>query len=290
MLAAHAPDRTAHDDDGGTAIDLRWIGLARCIAVWRVGDVLIDCGPRVCADALVDALGAWRPKALLLTHIHFDHAGAAGSLVARWPDLRVFVHRRGAKHLVAPERLEASARRVFGAAFDERYGTLTPIPEGNVAALDGGEDVHGFRVAATPGHASHHLAFLHGSGRAFVGDVAGVRLDPQGPILLPTPPPDIDLDAWDRSLDAIGAWDATSLALTHFGAVEDPAEHLGAVRGQLQAARRLAVAPRDVYVASLRDRLRSLPEERRVAYEAVVPPEQNHVGLQRWTAQHRPAG
>src|SRR5579862_7343734 len=101
-------------------IDLHWLGRAGLIGAWRVGDVLVDCGPATTLDALLAAIGSWQPRALLLTHIHFDHGGAAGALVERWPDLEVVVHERGARHLIAPERLEASARRVFGDDFDRR--------------------------------------------------------------------------------------------------------------------------------------------------------------------------
>src|SRR3954449_7956839 len=97
--------------DEPSVIDLVWMGSERCVATWRVGDALVDCGPRTTLDRLVAALGAWGPRALLLPPTPSDHAGAAGALVARWPDLRVYVHRRGARHLASPERLEASARR-----------------------------------------------------------------------------------------------------------------------------------------------------------------------------------
>ena len=178
------PPTSGPDPAGGPdVIDLRWMGRANCIAAWRADEVLVDCGPSTTVDTLVDALGERRPRALLLTHIHFDHAGGAGVLVRRWPDLEVWVHRRGARHLAALERLEASARRVFGESFDERFGPLTPIPERNLHPLDGGESVHGFDVLETPGHANHHVAYLdEAGGRAFVGDVAAARLIERGPV------------------------------------------------------------------------------------------------------------
>ena len=168
------------------AVDVAWLGRPGCIAVWRVGDNLIDCGPTTALPGLLEALGDWRPRRLILTHIHFDHAGAAGVLAQRWPDLEVYVHRRGAHHMASPERLESSARRVFGEAFDALFGTLQPIPEQRLHPLDGGETIGGLQIAYTPGHASHHVCMLDESGFAFVGDVAGVRLEAGEPVFAPS--------------------------------------------------------------------------------------------------------
>jgi glyoxylase-like metal-dependent hydrolase (beta-lactamase superfamily II) len=261
-------------------IDLHWMGAERRIASWRVGDVLIDSGPATTVQTLLDGLGAERPRALLLTHIHFDHAGGAGELVARWPDLEVVVHERGARHLADPERLEASARRVFGAQFDERFGTLTPIPEANLTVVSGGEVVHGMRVLATPGHAVHHVAYLDEStGRAFPGDVAAVRLTPDGPILAPTPPPDIDIDAWLASIQRLREAGPTWLGLPHFGGHEDPGALLDgaeeSVRAHAQAGERLDC---DSYVGWARDQLADAAD----AYDSIVPLAQNWQGLARW--------
>jgi glyoxylase-like metal-dependent hydrolase (beta-lactamase superfamily II) len=266
-------------------VDLLWLGSERCIATWRTGDVLVDCGPRTTLDTLLEALGDWRPRALLLTHIHFDHAGAAGALVARWPDLQVYVHRRGARHLASPERLEASARRVFGDVFDERFGHLDPIPEENLHALDGGERVLGaYETVATPGHASHHISYLDEHGYAYVGDVAGERLVDDGPVVLPTPPPDIDLDAWSESIEAVAAWRAARFALPHFGEVAEPEPHLDAVREQLRLTRELIEggASEQTYTAFVREQLDGLDPDLARRYELVVPIAQNYAGLMRW--------
>jgi glyoxylase-like metal-dependent hydrolase (beta-lactamase superfamily II) len=234
------------------------------------------------------ALGDRQPRALLLTHIHFDHAGAAGALVQRWPDLEVWVHRRGARHLAAPERLEASARRVFGDTFDERFGSLTPIPERNLRPLNGGESVYGYEVLDTPGHASHHVAYLdEGTGRAFVGDVAASRLFDGGPVLPATPPPDIDIDAWLDSLRLVIAREPTWLGLPHFGAVRDPMQHLDAamdaVRRHVELAGSLDC---DGYVDKVREELsESLEPDAVEAYALTMDLPQNHAGLRRWAEQ-----
>jgi glyoxylase-like metal-dependent hydrolase (beta-lactamase superfamily II) len=267
-------------------IDLRWLGAERRIASWRVGDVLIDSGPATTVRTLLDGLGGERPRALLLTHIHFDHAGGAGELVARWPDLEVVVHERGARHLADPERLEASARRVFGAQFDERFGTLTPIPEANLTVVSGGELVHGMRVLATPGHAVHHVAYLDEStGRAFPGDVAAVRLTPDGPILAPTPPPDIDIDAWLASIQRLREAGPSWFGLPHFGGHEDPGALLdgaeASVRAHAQAAERL---DGDGYVSWARAQLGDAAD----AYDSIVPLAQNYQGLARWLSRREP--
>ena len=165
----------AHGDAGlyGPAalreIDVLHLGRERVICCFALDGVLVDPGPESSHRTLLEALGDEVPRAILLTHIHFDHAGAAGALVRRWPQVEVWVHERGARHLVDPERLVASARRLYGDDFDRLWGEVVPVPEGNLRVLEGGERLEGFRVAYTPGHASHHVAYLHED----VGD--GVR-------------------------------------------------------------------------------------------------------------------
>jgi glyoxylase-like metal-dependent hydrolase (beta-lactamase superfamily II) len=271
------------------AVDVHWMGRARTIAAWRIRDNLIDCGPTTALPNLLEALGDWRPRRLILTHIHFDHAGAAGVLAQRWPELEVYVHERGAKHMANPERLEASARRVFGDVFDERFGGLQPIPEERLHALEGGETIDGLRIAYTPGHASHHVCMLDDSGWAFVGDVAGVRLDPGEPVFAPSPPPDIDLDLWLQSVADVAAWRPTKLGITHFGVVEEPEPHLAAIADDLHreaALIRSGIGP-DEYVARMTQTLIDGGARERVDdYEMTVPLHQNHAGLSRWLERH----
>ena len=176
------------------AIDVRHLGREHVICCWRIGDLLIDPGPESSLATVIEALGDEPPRVLLLTHIHLDHAGSAGAIVRRWPEVEVYVHERGAPHMEDPSKLLSSARRLYGDTMDLRWGEVLPVPRERLRPLSGGETVEGFRVAYTPGHASHHVCYLHeDSGRAFVGDVAGVSIGGGGLVLPPTPPPDIDL-------------------------------------------------------------------------------------------------
>jgi glyoxylase-like metal-dependent hydrolase (beta-lactamase superfamily II) len=214
------------------------------------GVALVDPGPSsslpVLRRALDDAgIRVADLTALVLTHIHLDHAGAAGTLVRENPALQVFVHTNGARHLAAPEKLLASASRLYGDAMETLWGEVAPVPLHNIVALDGGEqiDAGGRRlwVAYTPGHASHHVSYFSAdTGVAFVGDTAGVRLSPGGFIAPPTPPPDIDLEAWSASLARIGAWRPETLFLTHFGPASPPAPHLAELSDHLALAAALA--------------------------------------------------
>jgi glyoxylase-like metal-dependent hydrolase (beta-lactamase superfamily II) len=216
-------------------IDVKHLGLDRVIGSWLVDGVLIDPGPESSLETLLGELGDERPRALLLTHIHFDHAGASGALVERWPGLRVYVHERGARHMADPERLVASARQIWGDDFDRLWGRVVPVPEGNLEVLEGGETVEGFDVDYTPGHAKHHVSYFHReSGHAYVGDVAGIRIPPSSVVRAPTPPPDIDVEAWLESIDRIESRDPSGLVVTHFGRVDDVAGQLAAVREALR--------------------------------------------------------
>jgi len=238
-------------------IDVMHLGRPHVIGCWEVDGMLVDPGPESSLPTLLEALGEQRPRALLLTHIHLDHAAATGAMVRRWPDLEVCVHERGAPHLIDPTRLLASAGRLYGDRLEHLWGEIVPVPEPNVTVLRGGETVHGMRVAYTPGHASHHVCYLHEeSGTAFVGDVAACVIPPSHLIVPPTPPPDIDLEAWEESIGTVEGWAPARLALTHFGAIDSPAEHLAAVRARLreeaELARRL---PQAEYEDDLRRRI-----------------------------------
>jgi glyoxylase-like metal-dependent hydrolase (beta-lactamase superfamily II) len=245
--------------------------------------VLVDPGPSSCLDTLLAALERRPPRVLALTHIHLDHAGASGSLLRRFPDTEVWVHERGAPHLTEPARLLESASRLYGEQMGELWGEVLPVPRERIRVLVGGESLGPFRVAYTPGHASHHVSYLHEpTGRAFTGDVTGIRIG-EGRVLAPTPPPDIDLEAWRASLDAIERWRPRSLAMTHFGEYGDVAEHLAEVRKQLEAEEAMARDLDEPAFASLvRARVADSQASERAAYEQAMPPEQSFQGLARY--------
>jgi glyoxylase-like metal-dependent hydrolase (beta-lactamase superfamily II) len=231
-----------------TTIDLHWTGRPESIASLLVESegqrALIDPGPESTIETLREALRSRGLSfasldSLLLTHIHLDHSGATGSIVRENPNLKVYVHRSGAAHMADPSRLLASAGRLYGADLKTLYGECLPVPEMTLRPLEGGETVRvgllGLDVFYTPGHASHHVAYWDpGSRIAFVGDNAGIRIEGK-PYLLPaTPPPDIDLELWNASLDTIASLNPERLFLTHFGYIDHPGEHIRLYRERLR--------------------------------------------------------
>jgi len=229
-------------------IDLQFRGSPRVIATAILqgadGVTLIDPGPTSCLPVLESGL---RDRGLtlrdvrtvLLTHIHLDHAGATGTIAERVPGVGVYVHARGAPHMIDPARLLASATRLWGDRMDAVWGAFQPVPAANVSVLQGGERLElagrAIRVAYTPGHAKHHVSYLdEHAGMAYVGDTAGVRVGDY--LIAPTPPPDIDIEAWQQSLNTIDAWQPVSLFLTHFGPVSPGRAHLARFRTTVATA------------------------------------------------------
>ena len=267
-------------------IDVMHLGRPHVIGCWEVDGALVDPGPQSSMDTLLEAIGDEQPRALLLTHIHLDHAAATGALVRRWPDLEVYVHERGAPHLLDPSKLLASAGRLYGDQMDRLWGEIVPVPKENVRALAGGEAVLGMRVAYTPGHASHHVCYLHEeTGTAFVGDVAAVLIPETGLIVPPTPPPDIDVETWEDSIGIVEGWRPERLAVTHFGQIDDPAEHLPRVRERLREEAALArELDEDAYEQRHRDRVAEAAETPEAAAELIqcVPPQYQWRGLDRY--------
>ncbi|MCW3003985.1 MAG: fold metallo-hydrolase [Conexibacter sp.] len=265
-------------------IDVHFRDAAHAVCTHQIDGFVVDPGPESSSATLFEALGDERPRGVLLTHIHLDHAGAAGALVRRWPDLEVWVHRNGAKHVIDPSRLVASATRIYGDAMERLWGEIIPVPEANVRILDETAPIdpaEGLRWAWTPGHAMHHVAYLHEpSGIAFAGDVAGVRIG-DGPILPPTPPPDIDVAAWHRSIDLLEQWDPAALAITHYGTFTDVADHLSTLHGELdrwaQVARREDEAG---FEREIRRALAGTTDEH--GYLKAMPPETLYGGLARY--------
>jgi glyoxylase-like metal-dependent hydrolase (beta-lactamase superfamily II) len=266
-------------------IDVQHLGRPRVIGCWQVEDVLVDPGPSSCLPTLLEALADAPPRALLLTHIHLDHAGASGSLVERWPELEVYVHERGAPHLIDPSRLLESARRLYGAEMERWWGEMVPVPERNVRPLRGGERVleDRFEVAYAPGHASHHVCYLS-QGTAFVGDVGGVRIAPGSLTVPPTPPPDIDVEAWHESIDRVRAWEPRRLAVTHFGSYEDVELQLEELSSRLDRwAERVRDEDIEQFIASVRNEIeRHADPELLPAYAQAAPPDQIYQGLARY--------
>jgi glyoxylase-like metal-dependent hydrolase (beta-lactamase superfamily II) len=266
------------------------------IGCWQVGEVLVDPGPSTGLPALLEALGPdFQPRALLLTHIHLDHAGASGSLVRRWPELEVYVHERGAPHMAEPERLLTSARRLYGDDMDRLWGEFLPVRPSQLRVLSGGEtlsfpDGARFEVAYTPGHASHHVSYLHDSGTAFVGDVGGVQITPESPVIPPTPPPDIDVEGWHASIGILRQWRPRQLAFTHFGSADDVDAHLSELEERLDARAELVQrVPREEFIATIRAEASQHAPEWTAACEEAAPPDQMYMGLDRYWRKRDPA-
>jgi glyoxylase-like metal-dependent hydrolase (beta-lactamase superfamily II) len=239
---------------GISYFDLDFLGTPRVIATAVLrspgGVALVDPGPSSTLPALRKALaGAGIAiadvNALLITHVHLDHAGATGTLLGEHPGMKVYVHEKGAPHMSRPEKLIASAARLYGGDMDRLWGEIRPVPESALVVLRGGERIEAggqrLEVAYTPGHASHHVSyFTPDAGIAFVGDTAGVKLTPAGIVESPTPPPDIDLEAWSRSLDRIEGWRPETLFLTHFGPAAPHGAHIAELRENMAAAGKLS--------------------------------------------------
>jgi len=274
-------------------IDVMHLGRPHVIGCWEVEGALVDPGPQSSMGTLLEAIGDERPRAIVLTHIHLDHAAATGALVRRWPELEVYVHERGAPHLIDPSRLLASAERLYGDRMEYLWGEIVPVPEANVKPLAGGEDVLGMRVAYTPGHASHHVCYFHeDSGIAFVGDVAAVRIPGVELIVPPTPPPDIDVETWLDSIATVESWRPERLALTHFGAIDNPIEHLERVRTRLrEEANQARELSEDEYERHHRERVAAAAESSETAEELIqcVPPEYQWRGLNRYWSKRAEA-
>ncbi len=217
-------------------VDLRFQGrpgiIATAVLHGAAGVALIDPGPSTSLENLRSALrekgfGVTDVQQLLLTHIHLDHAGVAGSLVRENPSIDVYVHERGAPHMAQPDRLLQSAGRLYGQDMGPLWGEFLAVPVERLRSLKGGETIAAggreLQVAYTPGHASHHVSYFDRSSRvAFVGDTAGIRTMGGTYVMPPMPPPDVDLEAWRESEARILAWDPDTLFLTHFGPFHAP--------------------------------------------------------------------
>jgi glyoxylase-like metal-dependent hydrolase (beta-lactamase superfamily II) len=271
-------------------LDLHHLGDERVIGVYLVetddGLALQDCGPATCIPALKEEL-AERGLALtdlrhlLLSHIHLDHAGAAGVLVREHPGLQVHVSEIGAPHVIDPSRLESSARRLYEDQFDFLWGELAPVPEPNVHVV--GEKVLGLACFPSPGHAAHHVCYLDDEGTLYAGDAAGVRIMPDRHIWPVSPPPEVDLDAWERTIDEVELRAPERLALIHFGVVDQPRDHLRRLRRQLRlwGQRVRQGMDEDEFIEAARADLEKEVSEAKY-YERAAPLWQSYRGLSRY--------
>jgi glyoxylase-like metal-dependent hydrolase (beta-lactamase superfamily II) len=273
-------------------IDLHFGGLEHAIGVYLVdtedGLALFDCGPASTLDALraglaTHGLELTDLRHLFLSHIHLDHAGAAGTIVREHPGLTVWVSEIGEPHLIDPSRLEHSARRLYGDLFDPLWGELAPVPEENVEIAEG--NVLGWEAFPTRGHANHHVSYLR-EGTLLAGDAAGVRMPGARYVLPVSPPPDLDVEAWHETVAAIRERNVQRLALIHFGIHEDVASHLDRLEAELDrwAQRVHEGMSQEAFVeAALAD-----AAEDAETYDRVAPFWQSWQGLRRyWDTRDR---
>jgi glyoxylase-like metal-dependent hydrolase (beta-lactamase superfamily II) len=273
---------------GPREIDVRHLGNPLVVCCYELDGAIVDPGPESAHRTLLDELEE-PPGRILLTHIHLDHAGATGALVRRWPGVEVWVHERGAPHLVDPTRLVASATRLYGDDMQRLWGEVVGVPDDNVRVLRGGETIGPWRVEYTPGHASHHVSYLHEpTGSAFVGDVGGVRIE-GGPIVPPTPPPDIDLELWHASLRTVAAWKPQRLAITHFGGYEDVDHHIAEMHEALDRWGALArTTDAESYAEAMVAEMRRAPDaEATEAFLQAMPPATLWPGLDRYWSKRK---
>jgi glyoxylase-like metal-dependent hydrolase (beta-lactamase superfamily II) len=276
-------------------IDLHHQGVDRVIGIYLLetedGPALFDCGPMTCFERLREQVDLGDLRHLLLSHIHLDHAGAAGALVRENPRLQVHVSWIGAPHVVDPSRLISSARRIYGDTLATLFGEPLPVPEGNVQVVE--DHAAGLACFPAPGHASHHVCYLDEDGTLYSGDACGVRLFPARHVLPHAPPPDVDLEGWERTFDEILRHQPERLALVHFGVVEgleEVAEHVARAREYLRiwSERVEGGMSEEEFVARARSDYEAAVggyDEERLPLAA--PFEQSYAGLRRyWEKRH----
>jgi glyoxylase-like metal-dependent hydrolase (beta-lactamase superfamily II) len=275
-------------------LDLHHLGAERVIGVFLLetddGLALFDCGPASCVGELKrrlaeQGLELGDLRHLLLSHIHLDHAGAAGVLVREHPGLQVHVSELGAPHLVDPSRLEASARRLYGDDFDPLWGELAPVPAENVNRA--ADRVLGLDCFPSPGHASHHVCYAGPDGTIYAGDAAGVRIAPSEVVLPPTPPPDVDVEAWNATIDELERRTPERLAIVHFDLVEDTERHLADLRRRLAWWSELVGS--GLSREEWEERVRAELGDDADPYEQAMPLWQSYAGLARYWNKRRDA-
>jgi glyoxylase-like metal-dependent hydrolase (beta-lactamase superfamily II) len=276
-------------------LDLLHLGRERVVGCYLLdtedGPALFDCGPASDAETLKSrlherGLALADLRHLLLSHIHLDHAGAAAVLVREHPGLQVHVSEIGAPHLVDPEKLIASALRLYGDALEPLWGEIAPVPRTNVHVV--GERVLGLDCFPTPGHASHHVSYLDRDGTLYAGDAAGVRITPGPQVLPPTPPPDVDVEAWHATVERIRSRGPERLALIHFGVFENVGEHLDELERRLDTwtDRVGSGVSEQEFVETV---LAELDPEHADVYAQAMPIEQSYAGLKRYVEKRAEA-
>ena len=242
--------------DGVHEIDTLLGGWERMTAGYLIegeAPALVETGSRSSLLTLLAGLeelgvGAADLASVIVTHIHLDHAGAVGDVAEAFPRATVYVHEKGARHLVDPSRLVASASVVYGPLLDSLYGRIEPTPAERVKVLADGDSVavsptRSLIAIDSPGHAKHHLGlFDTASGILFAGDAAGVRLPDAGVLLPASPPPDFDLDLAIQSLHRFADRRPSGVALAHYGLLDEPLELLAEAEGTLRQWAELAEA------------------------------------------------
>jgi glyoxylase-like metal-dependent hydrolase (beta-lactamase superfamily II) len=243
-------------EDDVWVIDTLYVGEPGVIASYLIegahGLALVDVGSAATVEHLLAGIAeaGHDPRdisQIVLTHVHLDHAGATGTLARLFPDARVYVHPLGARHLIDPARLLASAARIYGDDMQRLWGTTEPVPAERVVEVADGASI---RVAGrdlvalhTPGHAVHHIAYYDAARAAlFAGDVAGVRIEGMSYVRPPTPPPDLNLEDWSTSIARMRALDLDRLYLPHFGVATHVAAHLRELEQRLYAWGELVLA------------------------------------------------
>jgi glyoxylase-like metal-dependent hydrolase (beta-lactamase superfamily II) len=277
------------DEGNHTPIDLHHQGVEHVVGVYLLetedGPALFDCGPASAFERLREQVDLGEIRHLLLSHIHLDHAGAAGHVVAANPQIQVHVAEAGAPHVVDPSRLVASARRLYGDDLDRLYGEPQPVPEENVQVI--WDVAAGLKSFATTGHASHHASYLLDDGTLLAGDATGVRILPGKHVVPHAPPPEIDLEAWEQTFDDILLHQPEALALIHFGVVngvEEVAKHVERTRNYLAvwASRVLNGMNEEEFVAAARADLEATEGDGAGAYLRAAPFNQSFLGLERY--------
>ena len=290
-------------------LDLNFQGIPHVIASYLLkhakGAVLIESGPGSTLEGLKAALKEHDltvddVTAVLLTHIHLDHAGAAGWLAQR--GARIYVHPNGAPHLLNPEKLLASATRIYGPLMNQLWGEFLPVPEDQLTVLSDQQEINieGLHLCAldTPGHADHHFAYVF-EDILFTGDVGAIRLPGLPQVRIPMPPPEFHLEKWRASVRKLQSIPAKRFAPTHFGIHRDAAAHFAALRRELDAVEGFMqdLLPSDPPISVISDRFmqwteqrarqQDIPRETWPSYEAVSPSWMSATGMQRYWRKYR---